>query len=165
MATKRIHDTKEMKNGTPPPTVVMEGTAKRNILRKGGKGKYRKERAVGAALDDGSTFNPLPTDHNDPNYDSEDESDQYVPGGDEFDVGLARITLSEYKKLIDPIINEFFRSGDVNDLAQSLQEIDAKEYSYELVKRIINKSLDKHDHERELVSQFLSYAYPDILST
>jgi len=45
------------------------------------------------------------------------------------------------------------------------QDIDAPEYSYEFVKRLLNHSCDKGDRERELVSQLLSALYPDILSS
>jgi programmed cell death protein 4 len=46
----------------------------------------------------------------------------------------------------------------------SFQEIDAHEYSYEFVKRLINTSLDLGDHQREQASQLLSALYPDTLS-
>jgi programmed cell death protein 4 len=46
-----------------------------------------------------------------------------------------------------------------------LQDIDAIEYSYEFVKRVINKSCDKGDRERELVSHLLSALYPDVFSS
>lgn len=36
-----------------PESVVVEGTAKRNILRKGGPTKGRKETAAGKYIDDG----------------------------------------------------------------------------------------------------------------
>ena len=36
-----------------PETIVQEGTAKRNILRKGGPTKGRKETAAGKNVDDG----------------------------------------------------------------------------------------------------------------
>ena len=39
------------------------------------------------------------------------------------------------------------------------------DYHYELVKRSISSSLDRGDRERELVSKFLSSAYPATLPT
>jgi len=44
-------------------------------------------------------------------------------------------------------------------------ELNVPEYSYELVKRSVSMSLDRTDREKELVSQMLSAAYPDLLST
>ena len=38
------------------------------------------------------------------------------------------------------------------------------DYHYEVVKRAISMSLDKKDHERELVSKLLSECYPSVLS-
>jgi hypothetical protein len=46
-----------------------------------------------------------------------------------------------------------------------LQDIGAPEYAYEFVKRLVNKSCDKGDREREHVSQLLSALYPDLLSS
>lgn len=54
-----------------PESVTKEGTAKRNIIRKGAGGVSRK---AGKAVDDGS-LNPVSgaIDKGDPNYDSEDD--------------------------------------------------------------------------------------------
>ena len=49
----------------------------------------------------------------------------------------------KYKKLILPLITEFFVHGEVVEALRSLEEIGAPEYSYEFVKRAINMSLDK----------------------
>jgi programmed cell death protein 4 len=46
-----------------------------------------------------------------------------------------------------------------------LKEINASEYSYEFVKRLINHAIDRSDHEREQVSKLLSQLYPDVLSS
>lgn len=45
------------------------------------------------------------------------------------------------------------------------QEIDAPEYSYEFVKRLVNGAIDREDSHREQVSRLLSELYPDILSS
>ncbi|KAJ1416463.1 armadillo-type protein [Ochromonadaceae sp. CCMP2298] len=70
-----------------------------------------------------------------------------------------------YKRAVEPIIVEFFVSGDVSETASALQDIGAPEYAYEFVKRLVNKSCDKGDREREHVSQLLSALYPDLLSS
>ena len=73
--------------------------------------------------------------------------------------------LSEYKRFIEPLIKEYFLNGGMDEIINSLVEANAKEYSYEFVKRIINMSFDRSDRERELVSQLLSYGYPNFFST
>jgi len=156
-----------------PETVVgEEGTAKRNILRKKGPGRHgRKEGLPGQVIDDGSNYSDIyALDERDPNYDSEElTGDEFIPtsytGLLRDDVAKSNITLTKYKKLIQPIMSEFFLSADIIELATRLEEISAPEYTYEFVKRIINKSCDKGDRERELVSQSLSVLYPDTISS
>jgi programmed cell death protein 4 len=160
-----------VKKPTVPETVTGDlGTSKRNIIRKGGPGKTRKEGAAASAVDDGSTYaDPSSFDQRDPNYDSEQETGREdVPRLSALlreDVGKSKMTLTAYKKVVEPIITEYFVSGDVDDVLVSIQEIGAPEYSYECVKRSINMSFDKADHERELISQMLSIGYPDIFSS
>ena len=160
----------------PPESIVEVDTAKRNIIRKGAKGHYRKEDIPGKAVDDGSTYDYEvemrngAIDKKDPNYDpDEDEIDQEYIHFDEvaaYEIGQSKITLSEYKKKITPLIHEYFVNGDIDEAISSLaNDVNAREYSYEFVKRIINMSFDKSDKERELVSQLLSCAYPNVLST
>jgi programmed cell death protein 4 len=126
---------------------------------------------TGAAMDDGSTFNDKShLDHKDPNYDSEEEHDTgFIP--DAFHVSLregvanSKMTLTSYKRTIEPIIMEYFVSADVEDVIRNIQEIGAPEYSYECVKRAVNMSLDKTDKERELISKLFSIGYPDTFSS
>ena len=104
------HETKADKKGLPPPTVVATpGTSKRNILRKGGKGHTRKEQAPGNYLDDGSTFDdPANFDTHDPNYDPDEQylNESYIPSDSTLEIGKAKMKLSAYKKLIEPLIKE-----------------------------------------------------------
>lgn len=126
---------------------------------------------AGSAMDDGSTFrDPSSLDHRDPNYDSEEENDRgFVP--DAFhqlardNVAKSKMTLTTFKRTIEPIIVEYFVSADVDDVIRNIQEVDAPEYSYECVKRAVNLSLDKTDRERELISRLLSVGYPDTFSS
>ena len=109
-------------------------------------------------------------DEHDPNYDSEEETGyEYIPRvaplDDREDVAQSKITLSSYKKAIEPFITEYFVSEDLDELLCSVQELGAPAYSYELVKRAVNMSLDKADRERELVSKMISSSYPDMLSS
>jgi len=159
------------KNVAPESVVGEEGTAKRNILRKGPPAAARKGGAPSGSgkVDDGSCYaDPASLDRNDPNYDSEAEADKgFVP--DAFhqmreSVRSSKLTLTTYKKAVTPLVIEFFSSGDVDDMLRNVQEVGAPEYAYECVKRAINMSLDKTDRERELVSQLLSIGYPDTFS-
>jgi programmed cell death protein 4 len=101
-------------------------------------------------------------DDND-NDDIEELEDEIL----QFDIGLSKLTLSQYKKKAEVIISQFFVHGDFEELTRDIIEINCPEYSYELVKRLVSMSLDKSDRERELVSQFISspYAHPDPLSS
>lgn len=160
-----------VKKNTVPETVTVEGTAKRNIIRRGGGGgKSRKDGLAGGSIDDGSLYDdPYALDERDPNYDSEEESPRAViptkaPLSRE-EIARSKMTLTAYKKRIQPIIREFLTSYVVDDVVDSLQEIAAPEYSYEFVKRLINSSIDRTDHEREQVSRLLSCLYPDTLSS
>jgi len=121
-------------------------------------------------VEDGSVqANIVALDDHDPNYDSEDDHGKTaIPKFSSLhrdDVARSAMTLPAYKKSVEPIIAEFFVSMDCAETARAIQDIEAPEYSYEFVKRIINKSCDKNDKERESVSQLLSTLYPDVLSS
>mmetsp|Transcript_5543 Transcript_5543/g.5702 ORF Transcript_5543/g.5702 Transcript_5543/m.5702 type:complete len:389 (+) Transcript_5543:1612-2778(+) len=169
--------TNQNRSKIPETKVGAEGSAKRNITRKktggGGGSKIKK----GNLIDDGSLYtDPSALDEYDPNYDSEEETGrEFIPGSspDRCDyvpelrtsVKTAKMTLSEYKKLIEKAIEEYFASSDINEIQRAVLELDCPEYSYELVKRAISMSLDRTDREREQISQLISSCYPDILST
>lgn len=156
-------------NAIPESVVGAEGTAKRNILRKGEPSKARKEKATGQIPDDGSlSYAPAALDTHDPNYDSEEEiGNEYIPLASTLRalVERSKITLTEYKRKIEPLISEYFIHSEFDEILQSLQEIGAPEYAYEFVKRSMNMSFDKGDRERELVSKLFSVGYPDMLSS
>lgn len=147
-----------------PATVVgEEGSAKRNIIRKGGYVEDdRKERAPGRGIDDGSTYtsDPIAAGQHDPNYDSEEETGfEVIPKCDD------HMTLVAYKKRAECIISDFFLNGDMNEAAVSIQEIGAPQYTYEFVKRVISMSMDRTDRDREAVSQLLSALWPNVFSS
>ena len=114
------------KSKLPDTRVGEEGSAKRNILRKGGPGRSRKEGLPGQAIDDGSMdASGVALDEHDPNYDSEDDTGKTaIPKLSALhreDVAKSSITLSAYKKKVEAIINEYFVSGDMDEVATSLQ--------------------------------------------
>jgi hypothetical protein len=173
-----------------PETVVVEGTSKRNILRKGAPAKSRKAGAATNVVDDGRLFHfihiwsiydncfissvgtlyrdPAALDKSDPNYDSEHESEKEYARNirtSRSAVATAAMTLQAYKAAIITPISEFFVSGEAHELLQCVQELQCPQYLYEFVKKVVNMSLDQKDRERELVSQLLSVAYPHVLSS
>lgn len=118
-----------VKKNVVPETVVgaAAGSAKRNILRKGGSPRAggRKDGISGRTVDDGSTYvDSSALDKNDPNYDSEEEGGYVaIPTYAALhrnDIARSKITLSNYKKRIEPFILEFFVNEDVNDIASSI---------------------------------------------
>eukprot|EP00605_Chrysophyceae_sp_TOSAG23-4_P001022 GSChrysophyteH1.ASY1.ANO1.1123.1 assembled CDS len=164
-----------------PDTKTKEGTAKRNILRKGQSSSSLRKRSAsgaGADLDDG-TLNPAAAaiDRGDPNYDSEDDGyagfakaaasnrPRYRRAYGEVLVGESKMTLMEYKSEIIPIVSEYLATGELGEVVTSLEQVAAPEYSYEFVKRAITMSLDHADRERERVSKLLSRGYPDLFSS
>lgn len=171
-APHAAHNHESKTHNVLPETVTgTDGSAKRNIQRRrGSDARARKEGIpVGAIVDDGSLYKDPPAfDRKDPNYDSEEDSGRpYMP----FEAALraqvaeTKMNLTAYKKTIEPLITAFFVHGEVEEILQSLQEVDAPAYSYEFVKRAINRAFDRGDRERELVSQLLSQGYPDFFSS
>lgn len=112
--------TNQNRSKIPETKVGAEGSAKRNITRKktggGGGSKIKK----GNLIDDGSLYtDPSALDEYDPNYDSEEETGrEFIPGSspDRCDyvpelrtsVKTAKMTLSEYKKLIEKAIEVIY---------------------------------------------------------
>lgn len=124
-------------------------------------------------------------DKNDPNYDSEEDDGRYILTSDGYDTGdnpsspprysydpamrkmIAgpRLTLSEFKLRCTDAVSEYFTSGDVEEAMRSVEELECREFHYELVKRAVHMSFDRGDRERELTSKLLSEAYPQLLTT
>jgi len=152
------------------------GSSKGFGARSGGGGR-KWERDV---LDDGSMDVVGKLSKNDPNYDSDEERlGDFVFGS--YDEGAAMfgatpprlsylpdgtrvigpiMTLSEYKRRVDPALREYFDSGDATEFLRVLEELQCPEYSFELTKRAISMALDRRGRECELVSRLLSAAYP-----
>jgi len=132
----------------------------------GQKGKWSK-------VNEGSIPKP---DQYDPNYDSESEenvilvpdslNNERVYFSDPEDLIVPSPTLGhqDVKINIDKIITEYFISGDINEAKQSILEMESRKYHFEVVKRSISLSLDKHEKEREMTSRLLSELYPEVLN-
>lgn len=135
-----VHDRTHTHHKSPKLDTPKKGGA-------GGKGTWGKE---------GSEIDAVvgATDTRDPNYDSED--DEYVPPPPS--------TLEVFKQRVKEILDEYFVSGDADEVTKTLVEIDHAELHHEFVKLVISKSLDKHDRERELASNLLPRLYPVIIT-
>lgn len=114
------------KNQLPETVTGGDGSAKRNIIRRGGPGRTRKEGLAGQMVDDGSTYeDPFFLDQEDPNYDSEeDDGREKIPGSfiaGRRQIGQSKLTLTAYKKAVQPVIKEYCASGDIGDVVTSLE--------------------------------------------
>jgi len=163
-------------------TKVKEGTAKRNITRKKtdpretgnydsrnkkqgghGKGKWKDDELIGYEADES-------LDEKDPLYNEEEAP--YILGSHEDPVTLGfhqgegtkilgpMLTLSEFKLQLEQCLQEYFDSCDTDEVIQSIEELQCREYHPEIVKKCISVSLDKHPRERELVSRLLTCLHP-----
>lgn len=163
----------------PETRSTADGSAKRNIVRRrgGGGGGRSKGNTTKVSIDDGSTYeDPAFIDEHDPNYDSEEEiGNEYIPSAspprNDYHISRAEfakptpISLQQYKLKIEKFLTEFFVSGEVNEIVQSVTELEVPDFSYEFVKRSVSMALDHGFREKELISQLFSASYPDLLST
>lgn len=125
------------------------GKAKKN----GGGGKF----TWGSMFD--TVESPLAADQGDPNWDSEKDDDGSVSL-----VEAKLVEIVTYKDAIVDILVEYFVSGDEEEAAQSVEELGRPELGHVFVKRAITCSLDRHNKEREMVSQLLSSMYDKSIS-
>lgn len=109
------------KSKVPETTTGEEGSAKRNILRKGAPGKSRKNDTPGTVVDDGSNHvDNCALDEDDPNFDSEDDTGFAIPKYSSLyreNATKSTIALPAYKKRVEAIVTEYFISGDIDDTA------------------------------------------------
>lgn len=113
-------------------------------------------------------------DVRDPNYDSENEENvtlvptvviQSLYRENEYVLGKKpKLCLSEMKKEVKVILEEYFTNGDTEEVLDLILGLDSEAFHYEVVKRAISMSLDMHEKEREMVSKLLSMLYPKCLS-
>ena len=114
------------KNIVPETVTGEEGTAKRNIIRKGGspRASGRKDATNKKSVDDGSLYvDGSALDEHDPNFDSEDETGFAIPKRAALHrdkIARSKLTLTSYKKKVEPIITFFFVNEDMNDIAGSI---------------------------------------------
>jgi programmed cell death protein 4 len=127
-------------------------------------------------IDDGTLDYDMDNDYSD----EEDEDDILVTEGVEgydgqvhtyFDEELEKVVigpamiLSEFKRQVVDILNEYFESEDIEEVNTRILELNSPEYHYEFVKRAISLSLDRKEREKELVSRLLSDLYPKCIDS
>lgn len=155
-------------NGTAPPAPLArkERTKSRDLQKKMGGGK----KGLWGKPEDLITVPAV--DSGDPNFDSEGDENvvlvaststkNYRESG--YDFGpVPKLNLPQVKSAITEIISEYFTSADSTEVSRSVLELESSVFHYEIVKRSISLSMDKHDSERELVSRLLSDLYPKVL--
>lgn len=167
-------------NGSAGPGASNGGNEKTAVSRK----ERTKSRDFGKCMGGGQkglwvsvtenlarTTVPAALDEHDPNYDSENDtnvvlvsdstkcSKENQSAAHALPIEMTIHPSAEIKKQVSTIIEEYFISGDANEVRNSLKELEAEEFKYEIVKRGITMSMDKHEKERELMSRLLSELY------
>ena len=60
------------------------------------------------------------------------------------------------------IVEEYFASGDINEVATSLDDLGEKDMLHYFVKKLLVLALDRKDREREMASVLLSSLYAEV---
>ncbi|GFR42909.1 hypothetical protein Agub_g3905 [Astrephomene gubernaculifera] len=121
----------------------------------GGGGKY----TWGSLLTNGAGDEVV--DRNDPNYDSEEDTRDVVLLRNH--QAAVRQEVAAYKEHIRSLIEEYFCSGSVSDVADSLEDLGAPHLSHYFVKRLLTAALDRKEREREMASSLLSGLYAEVI--
>lgn len=122
------------------PSSNISGSPKKG----GGGGKYSWGKG---GLDDLKAVSIK--DENDPNYDSEEETNEEVV-----------IAKTEIVSPIEVLIQDFLSSGDVDETMKVLKELKIDNTTHtQFVKKSIIRAMEKQAYERELVSKLLSAIY------
>ncbi|KAL6838843.1 hypothetical protein ACP4OV_031279 [Aristida adscensionis] len=74
-------------------------------------------------------------------------------------------TLDDYKKLVVPVVEEYFSTGDVEQAASELRGLGSDQFHHYFIKKLISMAMDRHDKEKEMASVLLSALYADLLSS
>jgi programmed cell death protein 4 len=122
------------------PSSNISGSPKKG----GGGGKYSWGKG---GLDDLKAVSIK--DEHDPNYDSEEETNEEVV-----------IAKTEIVSPIEVLIQDFLSSGDVDETIKAIKELKIDNTIHaQFVKKSIIRAMEKQAYERELVSKLLSAVY------
>ena len=74
------------------------------------------------------------------------------------------LTLREFKVQAASAVQEYFESGDADEVIRSILELKSEAYHCEMVKKMISLAMDKGPRERELTSRLLTALHPTPLA-
>ncbi|KAK9864764.1 hypothetical protein WJX84_007393 [Apatococcus fuscideae] len=141
-------------SGTSP---TKPSRSSRDSQRRGRPGRTKKHGAGGKY-----TWGTYDTDEllaaedpADPNYES-DEQEALENGHAPL---ISSSQAPEYKHAVALLIAEYYDSGDIEEAAAALRDLEAPSRVHYFVKRTISSALDRHDREREMASCLLSGLY------
>lgn len=73
-------------------------------------------------------------------------------------------SIQSFKEASIAAINEFFESSDMDEVAERILELEDPGLHHIFVKHAVQKAMDRRDREREMISNLLSFLYPQVLS-
>lgn len=124
----------------------------------GGGGKY----TWGSLLTRAGSGDANALDRHDPNYDSEEDDKDVVLLRNAQSAMRQEVAL--YKEEVRSIVEEYFASGSIDDVADSLEELGGVGHlAHYFVKRLVTAALDRKDREREMASTLLSSLYAEVI--
>ncbi|GAX79614.1 hypothetical protein CEUSTIGMA_g7055.t1 [Chlamydomonas eustigma] len=97
-------------------------------------------------------------DRNDPNYDSDEERVVVLKQQDH-----VRDRVLEYKSEVANIVEEYFSSGDVQEVVASLDDLGSMDMLHYFVKRLLVLAFDRNDREREMACMLLNSLYAEAI--
>lgn len=119
----------------------------------GGKGVWGK---LGSELDATGDCR----DVNDPNYDSDAQGEYTLA------VTEPELNDEELEKVLEPILQEYLEHGNSAEVEESLYDLNIGSSSVsKVLKMAVLLGLDRHNNQRELISQLISDLYGNILSS
>lgn len=126
-------------------------------------------------------------DRNDPNYDSDEEQVVVLTHQDKLKGRVQAYKLEVWQASLSPpqsqerhvlsmrsrpntikliqvasIVEEYFASGDISEVATALDDLGEKDMLHYFVKKLLILALDRKDREREMASVLLSSLYAEV---
>jgi len=124
----------------------------RGLPKKGGAGGKGTWGAAGQVVD------PIDEDANDPNYDSDNDTEEIV-----MKVVLPVLTDDELEKIMSPILTEYLENGEIHEVIDTLLDLNIGENRHRIIGSAIALAMERHDPNREMMSQLISDLYGEVL--
>ena len=67
--------------------------------------------------------------------------------------------VEDLKLAVSAMADEYFNSGEIDEAKRCIIEMNAPYFHHEVVKRLVVKSFDRQDNERELAHELLAHLY------